>query len=329
VRRSAAIAGWGKYVPSKVLTNFDLEKMVDTSDEWIVTRTGIAERRIAAPEECTSTQSINAANEALERAQISAADLDLIIVATNSPDYLFPATACLVQDGIGATKAGGYDLQAGCSGFIFALSTASQFIESGTYDNILVIGAETLSRLINWEDRATCVLFGDGAGAVVLRAAERERGLLSFVMRSNGSGGHFLSLPAGCARNPASAETVAKAQHFVHMSGNEIFKAAVRMMVDASTEAVAKAGLALSDIDLFVPHQANLRIIQAAAKRMELPEEKVWINIHKYGNTSAATIPISLCEAADSGRLKDGDLVVVASFGAGLTWGATVLRWGF
>lgn len=326
--RYAAIAGWGKYLPSHVLTNHDLEKMVDTSDEWIMTRTGIAERRIAAPDETTSSQSIKAARQALDRAQISAYELDLIVVATNSPDHLFPATACLVQEGLGAINAGAFDLQAGCPGFVYALATASQFIETGAYNNILVVGAETLSRLINWNDRNTCVLFGDGAGAVVMRHSRVSSGLLSFVLKSYGAGGHLLSLPAGGSRYPASLETVSNAQHYVHMSGNEIFKFAVRSMGDASVEAIEKANLTLQDIDLFVPHQANIRIIQAAAKRLELPTEKVWINIDNYGNTSAATIPISLCEAAEAGRLNSGDHVVMASFGAGLTWGAIVLQWG-
>ncbi|MCL5257006.1 MAG: ketoacyl-ACP synthase III [Chloroflexi bacterium] len=326
--RYAAIRGWGFYAPDRVLSNFDLEQMVDTSDEWIRERTGISERHIAADTECTSSMSAEAARRALASAGVKASDIDLIIVGSASPDYLFPATACLVQDSLGASKAGAFDLEAGCSSFIYGLSVASQFIAAGTFDNVLVIGAETLSRFVNWKDRRTCVLFGDGAGAVVLGPSEQPTGVLSTVLGADGSGGDYLSLPAGSSRLPASHETVDNGDHFIHMSGNEVFKFAVRIIGDAVEQAIAKAGIRIEDVELFIPHQANIRIIQSAAKRLRLPMEKVFVNVDKYGNTSSASIPIALSEAVASGRVKDGDHLAFVAFGAGLTWASAVVKWG-
>jgi len=328
VARYAAIAGWGKYLPQRVLTNADLERMVDTSDEWIRTRTGIVERHIVAEGENSSTLAIRAARQALERADLAPFALDLIIVATSTPDYLFPATACLVQDALGAIHAGAFDLEAACSGFLYALAVGTQFIRSGVYENVLVVAAETLTRITNWKDRNTCVLFGDGAGAVVLRATTKRKGLIASTLGAYGAGADLLILPAGGSARPASAETVAGGQHYLQMKGNEVFRFAVRAMGDASQEVMQKAGLTLDDIALFIPHQANLRIIQAVAERMKLPAERVFINLPRYGNMSAATIPIALCEAVEEGRLKEDDIVLCAAFGAGLTWAAAALAWG-
>ncbi len=326
--RYAAIAGWGKYLPQRVLTNADLERMVDTSDEWIRTRTGILERRIAADGESSATMAVQAARQALERAELAPFALDLIIVATATPDYLFPATACLVQDALGAIHAGAFDMEAACSGFLYALVVATQFIRAGSCENVLVVASETLSRITNWQDRNTCVLFGDGAGAVVLRATRRERGLLASTLGAYGAGADLLILPAGGSARPPSPETVNGGQHYIQMKGNEVFRFAVRMMGQASQEVLEKAGLTIDDVALFIPHQANLRIIQAVGERLGIPEERVYVNLPRYGNMSAATIPIALCEAAEEGRLKDGDIVLAAAFGAGLTWAAAALSWG-
>ncbi len=327
--RYAHIAGWGKYVPTKVITNDDLSRTVDTSDEWIVTRTGIRERRIvASPKETTATMSIAAAKDALEMAGIAPGELDLIIVATATPEYSFPATACVVQDALGAENAGAFDLSAGCSGFMYGLAMGSQAIASGAQNRVLVIGAETLSRIINWHDRETCVLFGDGAGAVVLEGGEEPGGVLATVIRADGSGGDLLILPAGGSRQPPTLDTVATGQHYVKMNGREVFRFAARVMDKSAREVVAKAGLTMDDVDLVIPHQANLRIIQAAARSLEMPIEKFFINLEKYGNTSAASIPIAMCEAVEAGRIEPGDHVVMVGFGAGLTWGAAVVQWG-
>jgi len=326
--RYAAIAGWGKYLPERVLTNQDLERMVDTSDEWIRTRTGIVERRLVAEGESASTLAARAARQALERADLAPFALDLIIVATATPDYLFPATACLVQDALGAIHAGAFDLEAACSGFLYALAVGTQFIRSGTCENVLVVATEALSRFVNWQDRSTCVLFGDGAGAAVLRATSRRRGLLASTLGAYGAGWDLLIQPAGGSARPASPETVAGAQHYIHMKGNEVFRFAVRSMGQAAEEVLQKAGLTTDDIALFIPHQANLRIIEALAERMALPPERVYVNVQRYGNMSAATIPIALCEAAEEGRLHEGDFVVATAFGAGLTWAAGVIEWG-
>ncbi len=323
----AHITGWGMAVPARVLTNTDLEKMVDTDDEWIQSRTGIRQRHIANDEESTASLAKDAALNALKVANLNPDEVELIIVSTSSPEHLFPATACLVQDQIGATHAGAFDLLAACSGFIYALNMATQAIRSGSVHNAIVIGAETLSRFVDWEDRNTCILFGDGAGAFVLQAGDDPGGLLSAVMRSDGSGGDLLSLPAGGSRMPASADTVLNKQHTIHMSGREVFRFATRVMAQATKEAVASAQLQMEDIQLFIPHQANLRIIETAMRGLEIPLERCLINIDRYGNTSTASIPIAVCEAVQQGRLQSGDNTVFVGFGAGLTWGAAVIRW--
>lgn len=323
----AHITGWGMAVPERVLTNADLERMVETSDEWIRTRTGIRERRIAAPEESTATLATRAALQALQRAHVSPQEVDLIIVSTSSPDHLFPATAALVQDAIGAMRAGAFDLLAACTGFIYALSMAANAIRSGSIRTALVIGAETLSRIVNWQDRNTCILFGDGAGAFVLQAAEQPGGLLAEVLHADGSGADLLTLPAGGSKLPASAETVAQGLHFVHMNGREVFRFATRVMAEAVEEVLAKAGLSKEAVTVIVPHQANRRILEAAARGLKLPLEKFVINLDRYGNTSTASIPIAVCEAVAEGRIRPGDTVVFVGFGAGLTYGAAVARW--
>lgn len=323
----AHITGWGMAVPSRILTNEDLSQMVDTTDEWIRTRTGILQRRIAAPEETTASLAVQAALNALQVANLKPSDLDLIIVSTSSPEHLFPATACLVQDRIGAVRAGAFDLSAACSGFIYALNMATQAIRSGAIRNALVIGAETLSRITNWKDRNTCILFGDGAGAFVLQASDEPGGLLSAVMRSDGSGSDLLSLPAGGSRLPASLETVRNEQHFIQMNGREVFRFATRVMIQATKDALEAAQLTTADLDLLIPHQANQRIIEAAVRGLDLPIEKCVINVDRYGNTSTASIPIAACEAVQQGRLQAGDRVALVGFGAGLTWGAAVVKW--
>lgn len=324
---SAGIAGIGTYVPERVLTNADLEKMVDTSDEWIRTRSGIRERHIAAPEEATSDMSVIAAERALLDAGVSPEEVDLIIVATNTPDMLFPATACLVQDRLKAKHAAAFDLAAGCTGTIYAMVAGSQFINIGAYKTVLVIGAETLSKVLNWEDRNTCVIFGDAAGALVLRPARKGYGLLAFKLGSDGGGGPLLTLPAGGSRMPVSLETVEKKLHTVHMNGREVFKFAVRVMGEAAEEVLSAAGLTKDDLDFFIPHQANIRIIEAAAKRLGLSMDKVMVNVDRYGNTSTASIPLALDEALREGTIKNDDNIVMVGFGAGLTWGAVALRW--
>ncbi len=323
----AGIVGVGTYVPEKVLTNFDLQKMVDTSDEWIRSRTGIRERRVASEEEATSDLAIEASRKAMEDAGVAPEELDLVIAATNTPDMMFPATACLVQDRLGAKNAGAFDLLAGCTGFIYGMSVASQFIMSGTSKTVLVVGAETLTRIINWKDRNTCVLFGDGAGAVVMRPVPAGKGVLSVELGSDGSGGDLLKLPAGGSKMPASPETVASGMHYVHMHGREVFKFAVRTMEEGSTRVLSKAGLDKEDIDYLIPHQANIRIIELAARKMNLPMERVAVNVDRYGNTSTASIPIALEESLRAGKIKDGDNVIMIGFGAGLTWAGLLIRW--
>ncbi len=323
----AHIVGWGKYIPPQVLTNDDLSRMVDTSDEWIITRTGIRERHVAAEGETTATMAIQAARQALEGAGIRPEKVDLIIVATATPDYLFPATACLIQDALGATRAAAFDLAAGCTGFVYALGVAAAMVESGTAQTVLVVGSETLSRITDWTDRNTCVLFGDGAGAVVLQAGPENGGILATVLGADGSGSNLLMLPAGGSRHPASHRTIAERMHFIRMQGRDVFRFAVRVIPAVTRQALTKAGLSLNDVTLFIPHQANGRIIEGAIRDLKLPPEKVYSNLEQYGNTSAASIPIALCEAVEEGRLKPGDVVVCVGFGAGLTWGATVLRW--
>jgi 3-oxoacyl-[acyl-carrier-protein] synthase-3 len=310
-----------------VLTNDDLSHMVDTSDEWIRTRTGIQERHLAGDGEATANTAIEAARQALEVAGLNPAQLDLIIVATVTPDYIFPSVACLVQDALGASRAAAFDLSAGCSGFVYGLSVAAHILSAGAYQTALVIGAETLSRIIDWNDRNTCVLFGDGAGAVVLQAGENEGGVLATVLGADGSGGDLLWVPAGGSLTPASHRTVAEGLHFIQMKGREVFRFAVRTIPAATREVLKKAGLSLKDVDLVIPHQANQRIIEAAARTLGLPPEGIYTNLERYGNTSAASIPIALSEAAEGGRIQPGDLIVCVGFGAGLTWGAAAVRW--
>ena len=323
----AHITGWGMAVPARVLTNADLEKMVDTNDEWIQSRTGIRERHIANDEESTATLAKDAALNALRVANLNPTELELIIVSTSSPEHLFPATACLVQDQIGASHAGAFDLSAACSGFIYALNMASQAIRSGSVRNALVVGAETLSRLVNWDDRNTCVLFGDGAGAFVLQVGDEAGGVLSAVMRSDGSGANLLSVPAGGSHLPTSPETILNKQHTIHMNGREVYRFATRVMAQATKEVISAAQLQIEDVQLVIPHQANLRIIEAAMRGLDIPKDQCFINIERYGNTSTASIPIATCEAIQQGRLHTGDNIVFVGFGAGLTWGAALVRW--
>lgn len=321
------VLGTGRYTPERVLTNQDLEKMVDTNDEWIRTRTGMRERRIARPDEAASDLSLPAAQNALRNAGISAADLDLIIIATVTPDMSFPSTACILQEKLGAKKAAAYDLSAACTGFIYGLANASNFIALGTYKYALIVGTEVLSKITDYTDRNTCVLFGDGAGAVVIGAVPEGRGFKSFELGADGAGGELLKLSAGGSRCPSSPESIEQKLHYLYMAGAEVFKFAVRIMGSAAEEALRKAGLGKEDIDLLIPHQANIRIIQSALNRLNLPEEKCMINLDRYGNVGAASIPMALAEAAETGRLKEGDRIVMVGFGAGLTWGASVLVW--
>lgn len=322
----SAILGTGRYLPQKILTNHDLESMVDTSDEWIVSRTGIKERRIAADDEATSDMAAKAGLKAIQAAGLKVTDIDMIIVATVTPDMAFPSTACIVQDIIDAPQAAAFDIEAACSGFLYGLSLAKAYIESNAYRHILVIGAETMSRILNWQDRNTCVLFGDGAGAAVIGRAKGDEGILSTVLGADGKGGKYLTQPAGGSRLPASQETVKQQAHTVNMAGSDVFKFAVRIMGNASQEAIEKAGLTIADIDIFVPHQANIRIISSSAKRLKLPLEQVKINLDRYGNISSASIPIALDEALEEGMIKKGDTVVLTGFGGGLTWGSSVVK---
>lgn len=327
MNRFAHVTGWGMAAPDRILTNDDLAKMVDTNDDWILSRTGISERHIAEKGETTATLAADAALQALESTDITANDIDLIIVATSSPEHIFPSTACIVQDQIGATNAGAFDLSAACTGFIYAVNMAAQAIRSGSIENALVIGAETLSRFTNWEDRDTCILFGDGAGAFVLQASDTPGGVLTCIMRSDGSGEGVLSIPAGGSKLPATHETVDKKQHTIQMNGREVFRFATRVMTSATREAVSLAGWDLDDVTWIIPHQANMRIIEAAARGLKIPLEKFVINLSRYGNTSAASIPIAACEALQNGRIQDGDHLVLVGFGAGLTWGALTVEW--
>lgn len=316
------------YLPETRLTNSDLERIVETSDQWIRERTGISERRIVPKGVANSDLCVQAVTGLLEKRGISAAEIDLIIVATVTPDMLFPSTACLVQDKLGATRAWGFDLSGACSGFLYALATGAQFVSAGTHEKVLVIGADVMSSIINFEDRATCVLFGDGAGAVLLeRTNGDEIGLIDFALRSDGSGGKYLYMPAGGSLCPASLETVEKKLHYVHQDGKQVFKYAVKGMVDISRELMEKYGLTAEDIKLYIPHQANLRIIQAAAEKLQLKPCQVSINIDRFANTTAATIPICMSEAVSEKRLRAGDLILLASFGAGFTWGSLLMRW--
>jgi 3-oxoacyl-[acyl-carrier-protein] synthase-3 len=327
LRRRAHIVGWGMAVPDRVLTNDDLAAMVETSDEWIRQRTGIAERHIVGDGETTLSLSLKASQAALEVADQDPAHLDLIIVATVTPEHAFPSTACLLQNALGAEKAAAFDLSAGCTGFVYALSLAADLLAYGSYDRALVVGAETLSRIVDWTDRATCVLFGDGAGAVVLQANGAEGGILSSVLGADGSGGEMLILPAGGSALPSRAETVAAGQHFLRMEGRQVFRFATRIMPEASRQVLQRAGLTVEDVTLFVPHQANDRILQSAAKGLGISEDRMYANLDRFGNTSSASIPIALCEAIDKGLIKRGDVIVCVGFGAGLTWAAAAMRW--
>lgn len=323
----AHITGWGMSVPSKVLTNDDIAKMVETNDEWIRERTGIRERRVADERQSSASLGAEAAIAALKVAGLLPTDLDLIICSTSTPEHIFPATACLIQDKIGATKAGAFDLSAACSGFIYALNMGSQAIRAGANKNVLVIGTETLSRFVNWQDRNTCILFGDGAGAFVLQASEKPGGAYGSVMHSDGSGGDLLSIPAGGSHTPTSELTLRTGLHYIHMDGKEVFRFATRVMAGATIEAVEKSGWKLEDLAIVVPHQANQRIIEAAARGLKMPMDKFMVNLDRYGNTSTASIPIATVEAVQQGKLRPGDKVVFVGFGAGLTWGALAAEW--
>ncbi len=325
--RSVSIIGTGSYLPEKILTNEDLSKIVETSDEWITSRTGIRERRMAAPDEHTSDMAAKAALKAMEQAQISAAEIDLILVATATPDMLFPATACFVQKKIGATKAACLDISAACAGFLFGVDIAHQFITAHTYDTVLVIGAEKLTSITNWTDRNTCVLFGDGAGAAVLRHRGGTHGVISTHIGSDGNYSDILFMPGGGSRCPITRENADDHLATIHMVGKEVYKQAVTAMISASKKALEKAGLTMGDIACVIPHQANLRIIEAIADRLKIPLEKFYINLDKYGNTSAAAVAIALDEANRSGRIKAGDYILMVVFGGGLTWASTVIEW--
>ncbi|HWO75045.1 MAG TPA: beta-ketoacyl-ACP synthase III [Bacillus sp. (in: firmicutes)] len=307
----AGVLGVGHFVPEKVVTNFDLEKRMDTSDEWIRTRTGIEERRIASDDMDTSDMGFEAAKKALEHAEVAGEDIDLILVATVTPDMPFPSVACILQEKLGAKKAAAMDLSAACSGFMYGMVTAAQFIESGAYKHVLVVGVEKLSKIVDWEDRNTAVLFGDGAGAVVMGPVSEEKGILSFELGADGSGGKYLYQ-----------------DQYIQMSGREVFKFAVRQMGESCVNVIEKAGLKREDVDFLIPHQANMRIMESARERLGLPLEKMSTTVRSYGNTSSASIPISISEAAENGQIKDGDVIVLVGFGGGLTWGAIALRWG-
>ena len=324
---NAQITGWGMYAPSRIMTNDELSTIVDTSDEWIVSRTGIRERRIAADDETATTLSVHAARDALAVAGLDPMELDLVIVATCTPDYPLPATAVLVATELGATRAAGFDLQAACSGFLFALASGNSFINSGMYRNVLVIGVEVLSRFLDWTDRSTCVLFGDGAGAVLLQASGDRGGMLGVDLFSDGTGCEGIIMPAGGSARPASHETVDARQHTIRMLGSEVYKYATRQMGESAQAALRNAGLTAADVDQFVFHQANLRIITSVQKQLGIPDEKTYVNIEKYGNTSAASVPMALVEAIAAGRIKVGDRILMVAFGAGYTAGAALVEW--
>lgn len=328
-KRYAQIVGWGMHLPERVLTNHDLAQMVDTSDTWIRERTGIVERRVVSkPSETTAALATAAARAALERADVPPSALDLIICATSTPDFVFPATACLIQDALGATKAGAFDLSAACSGFVYGMAMARNAILAGEADYVLVVGAETISRLVDWSDRSTCILFGDGAGALLLAASEEPGGVISTVIGSDGSGGDLLVARGFGVGDPLGSETMASSRPLIRMDGKGVFRFATRVMAEATRQAVARAGLNLDQVDLVIPHQANQRIIQSSVvNQLKLPEDKVFVNLQRYGNTSAASIPIALCEAVAAGKVHPGANLVVVGFGAGLTWGAAVIRW--
>lgn len=326
--RRAAVLGVGLALPDRVVTNRDMEAIVDTSDEWIFARTGIRQRHVVSDGETTAGLGAEAARLALADAGVDASEIDLVLCATCSGDYLWPATACLIQEAIGASESGAFDLSAACSGFCYGLSVASGMIANGTVRRALVVGAESMTRHVDWTDRATCVLFGDGAGAVVMGDGQPDHGVISSVLKADGSRFGALLVPAGGTKTPLTHELLDSRQNCLRMNGSEVFKFAVRIMGEICLEALERAGLRAEDVDLFVPHQANIRIIDAAAQRMGLGPSRVYTNVDRYGNTGAASIPIALAEASRAGRLSDGDIVVTVGFGAGLTWGANVVRWG-
>lgn len=325
--RGVSIVGTGSYLPQKILTNADMEKIVDTSHEWIHTRTGISARHIARDDEATSDMSVVAAERALRSAGVQAGDVDMIMVATITPDMVFPNTACLVQNRIGAKRAFCFDVEAACSGFVYGIEIARQFVSSGAIQTALIIGGEKLSSITDWKDRTTCVLFGDGAGAVVMQHREGTRGIMSSMIGSDGALADLLKMPAGGSRDPASVRSVENRLHYIKMEGREVFKHAVRCMSDACQKALDRCGLSVADVKLIIPHQANMRIIQAIADRLGAPPEKVCVNLERVGNMSSASIPVALDEAVREGRLKKGDVVLFVAFGGGFTWGATVLEW--
>jgi 3-oxoacyl-[acyl-carrier-protein] synthase III len=325
--RSAVISGTGMAVPERILTNADLEKIVNTSDDWIVTRTGIRERHVAREDEYMSLFATEAARKALEAAAVDAKDVDLVICATVTPDMPIPATSCILQDNLACRNAAAFDMQAGCSGYIYAQSVAKQFLLTSRFRHVLVVGAELLTKYLDWSDRGTCVIFADGAGATLMSAGEPPRGVLASVMHTDGSMKDFITLEGGGSKNPPTEETVRKKLHYIRMRGNETFKIAVRMIEEASREALDLAGLTPSDVDWFIPHQANQRIIDAVGNRLGISEERCYVNIDRYGNTSAASIPIALDEAVRSGKVERGNVILMAAFGAGLTWAASVVRW--
>ena len=327
IGRTCSISAVGSYVPGKVLTNDDLEKRIDTTNEWITTRTGIKERRIADDDEHTSDMAAHAAQRALERAEVDPADVDLIVLATITPDMPFPATACLVQEKLGAHNAAAFDIEAACSGFVYALEIGQQFIMSRTYNTVLVIGAEKLSSIMDWEDRNTCVLFGDGAGAAVLQNRENSHGLLTACMGADGRKASILSQPGGGCLHPATAKTVSDRLHFLRMDGKDVFKSAVNAMATAAREALGRCELEIARIKCIIPHQANMRILKAVGDRLGASEDQVFSNLERYGNTSAASVAIALDEAVEQGKVERGDLILLLVFGAGLTWGAAIIEW--
>lgn len=325
--RPVAVVATGSYVPERVLTNAELAKMVDTSDEWITTRTGIRERHIAAPGEVTSDLAVKAAQRAMQKAGVSSDAIDLIIVATITPDMPFPSTACFVQEKLKASRAACFDIQAACSGFIYALEIARQFVANGTADTALVIGSEKLSCITDWQDRSTCVLFGDGAGAAIIKSRPESRGIFSTSIASDGKLTNLLNLPGGGSIYPTSSQTVKDRLHYLKMAGKEVFKYAVNAMLDAANQALQKASMTIDEVDLIIPHQANMRIVQAIGNRLGAPVEKYFLNLERYGNMSAASVPVALDEAVQKGLIKRHDVVLLVAFGGGFTWGATLLEW--